>query len=344
VSSTAATAESAAPGFRETWLGHALILGLRLLNKYSFAFALLLTIALLATTIIRDPDPWSDEFWVQMLKNMAPMALAAMASTPSIISGGGGFDLSISPLMYFLGEVFIVWLVPHSLGGWASVPIVLLFGAAIGALNGLLIILLRVPPVVVTLAMFFVLIGVDLRMLRNPNVGGYLSSDNWVHNLADKVGPIPGALFTLGFPLLVWVALALIPYRRTLYAVGSNDASAFASGVNVAVVRVIAYSLGGLFAGVGSLALIAVSLSANPSLSQTYTLLAISAVALGGTSLWGGRGGLIGSLLGAASIYLLGNLMLTLQVDQSYLQVMYGGMLLLAVVLGGVAAQARRLT
>jgi ribose transport system permease protein len=107
---------------------------------------------------------------------------------------------------------------------------------------------------------------------------------------------------------------------------------------------VIAYSLGGLFAGVGALALIAVSLSANPSLSQTYTLLAISAVALGGTSLWGGRGGLLGSLLGAASIYLLGNLLLTLQVNQSYLQVMYGGMLLLAVVLGGVAAQARRLT
>jgi ribose transport system permease protein len=72
-------------------------------------------------------------------------------------------------------------------------------------------------------------------------------------------------------------------------------------------------------------------------------MLAIAAVALGGTSLWGGRGGLIGSLLGAASIYLLGNLLLTLQVDQSYLQVMYGGMLLFAVVLGGVAAQARRL-
>lgn len=321
----------------------ALVIGLRLLNKYSFAFALLLTVGLLATTIVRDPDPWSTLFWVQLLQNMAPMALAAMASTPAIISGGGGFDLSISPLMYFLGEVFIVWLAPHSLGGWASVPIILALGAAVGAVNGLLIIILRVPPVVVTLAAFFVLIGVDLRMLTNPNEGGYLSSTNWVTHLADKVGPIPGGVFTLGFPLLVWFCLARIPYRRTLYAVGSNDATAFASGVNVALVRVIAYALGGLFAGVGSLALVAVSLSANPSLSQTYTLLAIAAVALGGTSLWGGRGGLIGSLLGAASIYLLGNLLLTLQVDQSYLQVMYGGMLLFAVVLGGVAAQARRL-
>ena len=343
MSSSVATADSRTP-VSGAGASHAVTVVLRLLNKYSFAFALLLTVALLATTIIRDPDPWSSAFWVQMLANVAPMALAAMASTPAIISGGGGFDLSISPLMYFLGEVFIVWLAPHSLGGWASVPIILLLGAVIGAFNGLVIIVLRVPPVVATLAVFFVLIGVDLRMLRNPNVGGYLGSSNWVHHLAGQIGPIPGGLFTLGFPILVWAALALIPYRRTLYAVGSNDATAFASGVNVALVRVIAYSLGGMFAGVGSLALVGLTSSANPSLSQTYTLLAISAVALGGTSLWGGRGGLIGALLGAASIYLLGNLLISLQVNPSYLQVMYGGMLLLAVVLGGVAAQTRRAT
>jgi ribose transport system permease protein len=342
VSSGAVAAESQARSLSQARAGYAVTVGLRLLNRYSFAFALLLTVGLLATTIVRDPDPWSNGFWVQLLQNLAPMALAAIASTPAIISGGGGFDLSISPLMYFLGEVFIVWLAPHSLGGWASVPIILAVGAAIGAFNGLLIIILRVPPVVATLAVFFVLIGVDLRILANPNAGGYLSPSNWVHHLADQVGPIPGGLFTLGFPLLVWFGLGFVPYRRTLYAVGSNDATAFASGVNVALVRVAAYSLGGLFAGVASLALVAVSLSANPSLSQSYTLLAIAAVALGGTSLWGGRGGLFGSLLGAASIYLLGNLLLTLQVDPSYLQVMYGGMLLIAVVLGGLAARSRQ--
>jgi ribose transport system permease protein len=305
----------------------------RLLNRYSFGFALLLTLALLATTLIREPNfGWSDQ-----LANFAPMALAAMASTPAIISGGGGFDLSISPLMYFCGIVFIVWLAPHELGGAASVPIILALGAAVGALNGLLIMLLRVPPVVVTLSMYFVLIGADLRVAPNPK---YLGS-NWVKELAGDVGPIPGALFALGFPILVWAALGLTPYRRTLYAVGSNDATAFASGVNVAAVRVVAYTLGGLFAAVGGLALIALTSSANPSLSSTYTLLAIAAVALGGTSLWGGRGGLIGPMLGAASIYLLGNLLTSLQVDPSYLQVMYGGMLVFAVVLSGMAARTR---
>jgi ribose transport system permease protein len=188
--------------------------------------------------------------------------------------------------------------------------------------------------------MFFVLIGADLHIAPQPK---YINQ-SWLTRLAGEVGPIPGALFTLGFPIVIWLLLGLTAYRRTLYAVGSNDATAFASGVNVAAVRVVAYTLGGLFAGVGALALIALTSSANPSLSSTYTLLAIAAVALGGTSLWGGRGGLIGPMLGAASIYLLGNLLITLQVDPSYLQVMYGGMLIFAVVLGGLAGRAREST
>jgi len=119
------------------------------LNRYSFGFALLLTIALLAISWIREPNfGWQDQ-----LANFAPLALAAMASTPAIISGGGGFDLSISPLMYLSGEIFIVWLAPHSLGGLVSVPIILLVGLAFGALNGILIAVLRVQPVVVTLSM-----------------------------------------------------------------------------------------------------------------------------------------------------------------------------------------------
>jgi ribose transport system permease protein len=306
----------------------------RLLNRYSFGFALVLTLALLLTNLVQ--ANWNFG-WSDQLANFAPMALAAMASTPSIISGGGGFDLTISPLMFFTGEVFVIWLAPHGLGGAEAVPIVLAIGLAVGALNGLLIQLLRVPPVVVTLSMYFILIGADLKVAPQPQ---YLTS-SWVHDLATRVGPIPGAIFTIGAPLLVWALLGLVPYRRTLYAVGSNDATAFASGVDVAAVRIVAYALGGLFAAVGSFALIGLTFSANASLSTTYTLLAIASVALGGTSLWGGRGGLFGSMLGAASIYLLGNLLTSLQVDPSYLQVMYGGMLVFAVVLSGIAAQAK---
>jgi ribose transport system permease protein len=307
--------------------------GLRFLNKYSFAFALLLTVVLLVTNLVRTPDFG----WTSQLANFAPLALAAMASTPAIISGGGGFDLSISPIMILTTGVYIIWLAPHGAGGAEAVPILLALGAAIGAVNGLLIVRLRLPPVVVTLATFFIIIGANLRLIEAPT----FLPETWLTDLAGSVGGIPGPLFLIVPPLLVWAALGLTPYRRMLYSVGSNDAAAFSSGVNVGTVRVIAYSLGGVFAALGGLAIIAVTSTASAGLSQTYALQAIAAVALGGTSLWGGRGGLIGSVFGAASIYLLGNLLITLNVNPSWLQVMYGAMLLVAVVLVGAASRAR---
>jgi ribose transport system permease protein len=304
-----------------------------LLRKYSFGLALLLTLALLIANLIRSPDfGWADQ-----LASLAPLAIAAMASTPAVISGGGGFDLSVSPLMILTAGVYIVHLEPNGLGGAEAVPILLVLGAAIGLVNGVLINGLRVPPVVVTLSMFFILIGVNLEVIPQPEQVEL----TWMQYLAGWVGPIPGALFTIGFPLLVWAGLGLLPYRRTLYAVGSNDATAFSAGVSVGTVRAIAYSLGGMFAAVGGIAVVAVTSTANGSASQTYTLLAIAALALGGTSLWGGRGGLIGSALGAASLYLLGNLFVTLNVSPEWLQVTYGAMLLLAIVLVGGAARTK---
>jgi ribose transport system permease protein len=258
-----------------------------------------------------------------------------MASTPSIIGGGGGLDISLSPLMTLTSVVFAAWLVPHGLGGAASVPILLGLAACVGLLNGLLIILLRIPPVVLTLAMYFVLIGVTAKILPAPT---YLDS-TWVSHLGGHVGPIPGAVFTLAAPILVWIALGLVPYRRMLYAVGSNDATAFAAGIDVNVVRLIAYAVGGLFAGVGGFALTAVTLSADSAQASTYTLVALAAVALGGTSLSGGRGGLVGPLLGAAAIYLLQDLLVTLQISTSWLQVVYGMALVVAVVLSGVVGR-----
>lgn len=302
-----------------------------LLRRFSFAFALVLAGALLIANLLTEQGGFGT---TDQLANFAPMALAAMAMTPAIISGGGGFDLTISPVMTLASAVYIVLLNPHGLGGAVSVPIILALGAAIGALNGLLIIILSIPPVVATLSMYFVFIGVDLEVAPTPQ---YLNP-NWVSHLAGSVGPIPGALFPLALPLVIWGLLGVIPYRRALYAVGSNDATAFASGVNVARVRVVAYSLGGLFAAIGSFSLTALLSSVDASLATQYTLLAVAAVSLGGTSLWGGRGGLIGAVFGAAAIYLVSNLLTITQLNPSWLQVMYGAMLLVAVVLSGVVS------
>jgi ribose transport system permease protein len=303
----------------------------RAVRNYSFGFAALLTIALLAGNIATEHGGFG---LANQLANVAPMAIAALASAPSII--GGGFDLSISPLILLTNSAYVVWLAPHGLGGAISVPIVLGLGLAVGILNGLLIITLRVQPIVVTLAMYFGLQGVDLLIAPNPVS---MKNTGWVQHLAGSVGPVPGALFTIGIPLLIWVGLRFVPFRRLLYAVGSNDATAFSSGVNVNAVRLASYGLGGLFAGFGGLALTGLVNSADASNATEYTLVAMAAIVLGGTSLSGGRGGLLGPLLGAFSIYLLENLLATFAINPAYLQIVYGGILIVAVVLSGALSQ-----
>jgi ribose transport system permease protein len=297
----------------------------RILRTYSFAFAGFLALALLIANLIAQPNfGWTDQ-----LATFAPLAVAAMASTPAIISGRGGFDLTISPLMTFTSALFVTWLVPAGLGGAVSVPIILAIGAAVGAINGILIVGLRVPPMVVTLATYFIFIGVDLQMVPTP----VTLQSNWVQYLAGTVGPIPGPILTIGLPLLIWFGLGFLPFRRTLFAVGSNDATAFSSGVNVHAVRIAAYALGGLFAAIGGFALTGLVSSVDSSQASAYTLAAIAGVALGGTSLQGGRGGLTGSAIGASVIYLIQSLLFAMKISTTWLQVVYGLALVLAVVL-----------
>ena len=295
-------------------------------NSYALS-ALLLAAAFIATVIQQNGNIGLSS----QLAIAAPVTIAALASTPAII--GGGFDLSISPLLVFTNCVYVVWLAPHGLGGAVAVPIVLGVGLLTGLFTGLMITILRVQPVVVTLAMYFALQGVDLLLAPNPVSLG--ENHRWIYDLAGSVGPFPGALFTIGAPLLIWVGLKYVPFRRLLFAVGSNDATAFSAGVNVTAVRVASYGLGGLFAGIGGLSLAALVQSANAANSTQYALPAIAALVLGGTSLAGGRGGLIGVVFGAFSIYLLQNLLANFQVNPAWLQILYGAILIAAVVIQG---------
>jgi ribose transport system permease protein len=296
-----------------------------------YLFSLIFAVVLLVANIIALPRFGSPSLWAENLTGFAPFAIAAMASTPSVLSGGGGIDISIGPLVTLVNVVLVAILLPHGLGApYVAVPILLVLGAGIGAINGVFIAVLRYQPVVTTLCVNFVLSGLCVRLLARPKSAG----SNWTGHLAESFGPVPGALLTIGAPVLIWLALRRTAYIRTLYAVGGDDVTAFSAGVNVAAIRIIAYVIGGLFAAIGGIALTALLQSADASDSTQYTLVALAAVALGGTSLGGGRGGLACSVLGAACIFLIQNLLDSLHVSTLWLQVVYGGLLLFAVVLG----------
>jgi ribose transport system permease protein len=265
---------------------------------------------------------------------LAPFAIAGMASTPAFISGGGGIDLSIAPLMGLVNIVLVTKLLGTSFGGpEVAVPLLLALGTAVGGLNGVLVARMRFPPVIATLGMFFLLSGLDLRLVPKP----VSTSSGWLEALGGSIGPFPGAVVTVGLPLLLWYVLRRTAYVDTLQSVGDHDATAFSAGVDVVAVRISAYALGGLIAAVGGIALSGLIRSADASTFNNYILVALAAVALGGTNLAGGRGGLLASALGATCIFLLDNLLSALNVSATYIQVAYGGALLTAVVLGSLA-------
>jgi ribose transport system permease protein len=305
-------------------------------RPYGFAFAVAVVL-LLANVAARSSfaDPGS---WPTTLAGFAPLALAAVASTPAILSGGGNLDISIGPLLNLVAIVIVAVLIPHDLASpWLAIPIALALGATAGAINGFFVAVLRYQAVLATLCALFVLQGISLKLSPQPVSG----TTSWLDHVGDTVGPIPGALILLAVPLLLWTGLSRTPFVRTLFSVGGDDVASYSAGVNVRAVRVLAFTLGGLFAGVAGIALAAATQSADAGQSAQYTLPALAAVAIGGTSLLGGRGSVVGSVAGAAIMFLIQTLLDSLNVPNTWLQVVYGSLLLFAVVLSSVLAAPR---
>lgn len=132
----------------------------------------------------------------------------------------------------------------------------------------------------------------------------------------------------------MWLLLQRTAYPANLLAVGDDDASAFGAGVNVTAVRLVAYALGCLFAGIGGIALSSLIRSSESSLATTYALIGLAAVVLGGTPLGGGRGGLIGTFFGAFAIYLLQQFLTAAGVQSNLVQFAYGLVLVVGVLIG----------
>jgi len=161
----------------------------------------------------------------------------------------------------------------------------------------------------------------------------------------DRAGQLAHyALYALliAVPVVVWILLQRLPYHRVLLAVGGNDATAFSSGVDVTRVRILAYTLGGAFAAVAGIAIATLLQSSDGNAGLEYVLIALAAVALGGTPIGGGRGGLLGAIVGASAIFLVQNLLSALHVDAYWLQVAYGGMLIVGSVIGAQLTAPRR--
>jgi ribose transport system permease protein len=312
----------------------------RALRRHPSLFGMpALLIASLAITVLIHPQ-FSDFDLQSLAMGALPLAFAAAAQTVVVISGG--IDLSIGSAMAVANVLAASTMEGRSFGESLALAIVVLIaGAGIGMVNGLLVILSRVPDVIATLTTGFIWGGVALLILEKPGGGAPPEFLN--------LGA--GTLFTTWLPtalilLVVSVSAIWIPLHRSklglqLYAIGSDRVAAFRSGVNVERTRFAAYIFSGLFSAVGGLGLTMTTGIGAPLAGVYYTLSGLAAVVVGGVSLAGGRGGMVGPVLAAFVLTLIPTDLIFLNIDPNFGQVIQGVLIVAIVMIGGFVTLAR---
>ena len=313
----------------------------RFLRRHATLIAMPALVALfLAVTVAIHPS--FGAFDVQSLALGAlPLALAAAAQTVVVLSGG--IDLSVGSLMAVF-NVLAARTMQHAGFGQSLglAALILLGGALAGAANGAILVLSRVPDVVVTLATGFIWGGVALLILEQPGGGAPaefldLATGTWLAPW------LPNALLLLVIVLLaVWLPVRASRLGLTLYATGSDRTAAFRSGVNVERTRFLAYVVGGVFSALGGLALTMTTGIGAPLAGTYYTLSGLAAVVIGGVSLSGGRGGILGPTFAAYILTLIPTDLIFLDIDPNYGQVVQGTLIVLVVMGAGLVALLRQ--
>jgi ribose transport system permease protein len=312
-------------------------------NAWALGLAVFLAVLLIFTKFI---NPSYDASSFQGLAtSVLPLALAAVAQAIVVIAGG--IDLSIASQMALTSCVAATLMKGQS-DEFAVVVVILtvLLGLFLGAVNGVLVVLTKVPDIVVTLATSFVWAGFALLVSQRPGGG----AAQWLKDL------VVGAVFT-GIPFSEWVPKAAvvliivvgvvwIPLRGSklglsLYAIGSNQLAAFRSGISITRTKIASYAITGLFAALAGLSLTASTGIGTPVPDATYVLLAVAAVVLGGVSLAGGVGGLVGPVVAVLVLQLIRTDMTFLEFDSNYGLVLQG-MILIGVLMAGSFIEIRR--
>ena len=267
---------------------------------------------------------------MNVLNQTSMNAILALALTTVILTGG--IDISVGSTLAFSGAA-AAWLLRAGHSTFLAVIVALVIGLAIGTLNGIFISRWNLQPMIVTLATMSIFRGTTYLLTTGSPIS--------VNNPAFKmIGG--GKLFgTIQVPIIILLVLAIImhyilnntPFGRHIYSIGGNEEAAYLSGVNTKNVKAAAYAISGLLASVVGIIMTSRLSSAQPLAGQSYEMDAIAAAVIGGTSLRGGQGKVVFSIIGALIIGMLNNILTLLDVSTYYQTVIKGIVILIAVMI-----------
>ncbi len=263
---------------------------------------ILLLFGLLVVATLRAPTLITNAGIGSAIIVASPLILATYALTIIAMAGRVSVDLSIGPLIGFI-NVSMVQLYAAKI---ITTPVEFFaYAIAVGVLYqlvmGLIIVYVRVQPIIVALSGFLALVGLNLVILRRP--GGVVPE--WMQHWGLGTEILSPVLAVVVVATLAWFALTRTAFFGHLRLMGSDERTAYASGVRINIVRLGAHVIAGVYAAMAALTFTSLIASGDPNQGTTYTLMAVTALVLGGTSLAGGRGSIIGSLFGALNIYLI---------------------------------------
>lgn len=271
-----------------------------------------------------------------LIASSTTLALAAIGQ--SVIVIGGGLDLSVGAIVSFSQAVLAVYVTQFDLPPVVLVAIAIGIGMAAGAINGFFIAVVKLQPIIVTLATMFTLQGVTLLILPQP--GGMVPDDMIGMLLDDTVmDVIPGPVTVIMLALLVWTVIKNTPLGTSIFAAGSDHQSASLAGIKVKRGVWMSYAIGGGFYGAAGAFAAAQSGAADPLIGSPLLVSSLTAVMLGGTLLGGGRGTALGSVFGALTVISMVNLLLAFGAPDYLSSGIQALILLLAVIVNRPAAK-----
>ncbi len=296
-----------------------------------------------------------------VLKNSSWIAVMAVGATILIISGG--IDLSIGSiycLAAVTGGLFLRWLGPGGAQAGASpywvipagILITMLVGAGCGAVNGAMVVLLRVHPFIITLGTMSIFRGLAFVATEAQSITDYPTGlGETFRRTIGEYSFMPGFItarlgdFTL-MPILIVLLVTIAGYfflshlvpGREAYAIGGNETASRFSGIRIGRIKLLVYTLAGLCGGIAAMITLGVFGAADSSTGTGYELDVIAAAVVGGASLTGGRGTALGALLGAIVIQLINNSMVVLNIRSDYELMIKGAVIIVAVVLDRLTA------
>ncbi|NOD84300.1 ABC transporter permease [Ruegeria sp. HKCCD6119] len=260
---------------------------------------------------------------------MAPTAIIVIGM--AILLASGGFDLSVGSVMA-LSSTVVAMLLLIGMPIPLAVVCGLVLGGIVGVVNGLLVTGLGINPLIATLGTMSIARGIALVLTEGFSVSSLPASFAWIGK-ADIGGFPVIVLFTILLVVLFDLAVRHTRFFRQVYFIGANEKAAMLSGIHVTRVRIILYALTGILAALAGVLLASRLMSGTPTAGNGIELQVLAAAVIGGASLRGGEGTILGAFLGVVFVALINNTMTMLAVSIYWQMIVIGGVLVTAVAL-----------